>query len=109
MVLVGKSAANNDELTMKFAKPNDIWLHARGTSGSHVVLKMHTNDKPPKYILEQAAQIAAYYSGARNAKHVPVIYTYKKYVRKPKGANPGSVVVTKEDVIIVEPKLPNQG
>jgi predicted ribosome quality control (RQC) complex YloA/Tae2 family protein len=109
VVFVGKSAANNDELTMKLAKPNDIWLHARGTSGSHVVLKMHTNDKPPKYILEQAAQIAAYYSGARNAKHVPVIYTYKKYVRKPKGANPGAVVVNKEDVIIVEPKLPNQG
>lgn len=105
-VFVGKNAANNDELTMRFAKPNDLWLHARGTSGSHVVLKLSKPEKPPKYILEKAAEIAAYYSGARNAKYVPVIYTFKKFVRKPKGANIGAVVVSKEEVIMVEPKLP---
>ncbi len=103
---VGKNASNNDELTMKFAKPNDLWMHARGSSGSHTVLKSPNNDKIPKQILLKAAEITAYYSGARNAKYTPVCYTQKKYVRKPKGANIGAVVISKEDVIMAEPKLP---
>ncbi len=107
ILYAGKNAANNDVLTMKFAKPNDIWLHARGSGGSHCVLRLSAKEqKPPKYILEKAAQIAAYYSQARNAKYTPVAYTQKKYVRKPKGANPGSVVISRENVIMVEPKLP---
>ncbi len=106
MLYVGKNAANNDELTMRFAKPNDIWLHARGSGGSHVVLRMKGKEKPPKYIMKMAASVAAYFSKARNAKYTPVAYTFKKYVRKPKGANPGSVVMAREDVIMVEPKLP---
>ncbi len=107
MLYVGKNAANNDELTLRFAKPNDLWFHARGTSGSHVVLRMHKAEKPPKYILKAAASVAAYYSGAKNAKYVPVSYTFKKFVHKPKGANPGSVVIKREEVIMVEPKLPS--
>ncbi len=103
---VGKNAANNDELTMKFAKPNDLWLHARGTSGSHAVLKMKSDTKPPKQVLQAAAEITAYYSSARNGKYVPVCYTQKKYVRKPKGASPGSVVIAREELVMVEPKLP---
>lgn len=105
-LFVGKNAANNDELTMKFAKPHDLWMHARGTSGSHAVLPLGKNKRPPKHILQRAASISAYYSGARKAKYVPVAYTFKKYVRKPKGANPGSVVLGREDVIMAEPKLP---
>lgn len=108
ILYVGKSAANNDELTMKFAKPNDLWFHARGMSGSHAVLRINDpKKKPPKYIMEQAAAIVAYYSGAKNAKYAPVAYTLKKNVRKPKGANPGSVVISREEVIMVTPGLPN--
>jgi predicted ribosome quality control (RQC) complex YloA/Tae2 family protein len=107
-LFVGKSAANNDELTMGFAKPNDLWFHARGSSGSHAVMPLGKTQKPPKKIIEKAAAIAAYYSGARNAKYVPVCYTQKKYVRKPKGANPGSVVIAREEVVMVEPKLPEE-
>lgn len=103
---VGKSAANNDELTMKFAKPNDLWLHARGSSGSHCVLRAAKDEKIPKEILRKAAEIAAYYSKSRNAKYTPVAYTYKKFVRKPKGADTGSVTMQREEVIMVEPKLP---
>ncbi len=103
---VGKNAANNDELTMRFAKPNDLWMHARGSSGSHAVLKSPDTERIPKMVLQKAAEITAYYSGARNAKYTPVCYTLKKYVRKPKGANIGAVVITKEDVIMAEPKLP---
>jgi predicted ribosome quality control (RQC) complex YloA/Tae2 family protein len=106
MVYVGKNAANNDELTMHFAKPNDIWLHARGAGGSHTVLKCNKNEKTPKHFIKKAAEIAAYYSQARNAKYTPVCYTFKKYVHKPKGANPGSVTLQREEVIMVEPKLP---
>lgn len=105
---VGKSAANNDELTLRFAKPNDYWLHARGVSGSHVVLRGPGAGKPPKPVLEQAAAIAAYYSKARNAGYTPVAYTQKKYVRKPKGAAVGAVVIEREEVIMVKPGLPVQ-
>jgi len=109
-VYAGKNAANNDELTVRFAKPNDYWFHARGSSGSHVVLRWSdTKSKPPKDTLRQAASIAAYYSGARGAKMVPVAYTLRKYVRKPRGAAVGAVVMEREDVIMVEPKLPGGG
>ena len=107
VLYVGRNASNNDELTMKFAKQNDIWLHARGSSGSHAVLRSPAGEtKPPKKILEAAAMIAAYYSGARNASWTPVVYTLKKYVRKPKGANVGAVVLEREEVIMVKPALP---
>lgn len=105
---VGKSASNNDELTMKFARPNDIWLHARGVPGSHTVIKIHSKDKLKKEVLEVAAALAAYYSQSRKAGLVPVIYTEKKYVRKPKGANAGSVLVQKENVIMVKPISPEE-
>ncbi|RPI67483.1 MAG: DUF814 domain-containing protein, partial [Ignavibacteriae bacterium] len=103
---VGKSAANNDQLTMRFAKQNDWWFHARGSSGSHCVLRGPGNVKPPKAILEAAAAIAAYYSGSRNASWTPVVYTQRKNVRKPKGSNVGAVVLDREEVIMVKPGLP---
>ncbi len=106
VLYVGKSAANNDELTMKFARPNDLWFHARGASGSHCVLKAPNDDRVPKTVIKAAAAVAAYYSKAKNAKYTPVAYTQKKYVRKPKGANTGAVVMQKEEVIMVEPGLP---
>ncbi len=106
-VYAGKNASNNDELTVKFARPNDYWFHARGSSGSHVVLRWNDpKTKPPRDTLRQAASVAAYYSGARGAKMVPVAYTLKKYVRKPKGAAVGAVMMEREEVIMVEPKLP---
>jgi len=108
ILYVGKNAANNDELTVKFARPNDMWFHARGSSGSHAVLRLNKDQKPPKYILQKAASVAAYYSGAKNGKYVPVAYCLKKFVHKPKGANVGAVVVRREEVIMVEPSLPVQ-
>ncbi len=101
---VGKDARNNDELTFGFGKANDLWFHLRGGSGSHCILKFMGKGDPPKEIIEKAAAIAAYYSSQRNAGYVPVIYTYRKFIRKPKGANPGAVVVAKEEVTMVQPK-----
>lgn len=103
---VGKNAANNDELTMKFAKQNDWWLHARGSAGSHAVLRGVDGDRIPKPVLEQAAAITAYYSQARNASWVSVVYTQRKHVRKPKGANVGAVVLEREQTVMVKPGLP---
>jgi len=106
-VWAGKSSSNNDLLTLKHAKPNDLWFHARGSSGSHVVLKVGSGKgKPGKKAREQAAGIAAYYSRMKNAQMVPVAMTEKKYVRKPKGAPPGTVVLEREEVIFAEPALP---
>mgnify|MGYP001597429768 FL=1 len=106
-VLAGKSSDNNDLLTMKYAKPNDLWFHARGSSGSHVVLKTGSaSGVPTKKAVHQAASIAAYYSKMKNSSHVPVAMTEKKYVRKPKGAPSGTVVLEKEKVIFVAPMLP---
>ncbi len=105
-LFVGKNAANNDELTMRFAKANDLWFHVRGISGSHAVIRIEKGQKPGKHIIEKAASITAYYSKMRNAGLTPVAYTEKKYVRKPKGANPGQVLISKEKVVQVVPGLP---
>jgi predicted ribosome quality control (RQC) complex YloA/Tae2 family protein len=106
-VWAGKSSENNDLLTMKYAKPNDLWFHARGGSGSHVVLKVGTSrGSPSKEAIEEAASIAAYYSKMRNAKMVPVAYCERKYVKKSKGAPAGTVSLQHEKVLFVEPSLP---
>jgi predicted ribosome quality control (RQC) complex YloA/Tae2 family protein len=106
-VLVGKNAKQNDELTTKFAKKEDIWLHARGVPGSHVVLQSvgAKNKVIPKEAIEMAAEIAAYYSEAKTQSIAPVSYTQKKFVRKPKGADPGAVFLEREEVIMVRPQI----
>jgi len=108
LIWVGKSAANNDELTMRHSHKNDLWLHAKDVTGSHVLVKWKSGNDFTKNIIERAAQLAAYYSKLKGSGLVPVSYTLKKFVRKPKGAAPGSVIVEKEEVIMVEPKLPQQ-
>jgi predicted ribosome quality control (RQC) complex YloA/Tae2 family protein len=107
-VWVGKNSENNDLLTMKYAKPSDLWFHARGSSGSHVVLRAGTGKgEPSRRALEEAAAIAAFYSKMKNGKHVPVAMTEKKYVRKPRGAPAGTVTIEREKLFFVNPKLPD--
>jgi predicted ribosome quality control (RQC) complex YloA/Tae2 family protein len=102
-VWIGKNAKSNDAL-VRDAHKEDIWLHARGVSGSHVVIRMNKNEHIPDAVyLEKAAAAAAWKSKARGAEWVPVIWTKRKYVRKPKGAAPGAVVAEKEKVLIVQP------
>jgi predicted ribosome quality control (RQC) complex YloA/Tae2 family protein len=106
-VWVGRNAKQNDQLTMKDARKHDLWLHARGVAGSHTVLRLNSKtDIPPKTIIEQAASIAAWHSKARPSSLVPVIVVSRKYVRKPRKALPGAVLVEREKVILVEPKIP---
>ncbi len=103
-ILVGRNARNNDLLTLKYAHKEDLWLHAKDVKGSHVVIKHLAGQQFPKAVIERAAQLAAFYSQRSTESWAPVSYTPKKFVRKPKGALPGQVVVEKEQVLIVEPK-----
>ncbi len=108
-VLAGKSSENNDKLTLHVAKAHDLWFHARGSSGSHVVLRVSTGKgEPGKRAREEAASIAAYYSKMKTAGLVPVAMTEKRFVRKPKGSKPGSVMLEREKVLFVHPALPGR-
>lgn len=104
-VLVGRTKAENERVTFALAGPEDLWFHARGVAGAHVVLK--TGGRSPQMnTIEQAAAIAADFSTARESRTVAVDYTQRKYVRKPKGAKPGLVTYEREKTIFVKPKLP---
>lgn len=106
-VYVGKDSAANDLLTLRFAKPNDLWFHARGYAGSHTVLRVeNTKEGVPKDVIKKAASIAAFYSKGKTSKLVPVSYTFKKYVSKRKGLEVGQVMLTREQVVMVPPLLP---
>jgi predicted ribosome quality control (RQC) complex YloA/Tae2 family protein len=105
-ILVGKSAQNNDLLTQRHTYKEDIWLHAKDVSGSHVVIKHQAGKAIPATVLEKAAQLAAYYSKRKSDSLCPVLYTPKKWVRKPKGSPPGAVVVEREKVMLVKPENP---
>ncbi len=104
-IFVGKDSKNNDELTFGFAKPNDVFLHARGVSGSHVIVRNSSREYPQKAVLEFAARIAAHYSKARTSSIVPVAYTMRKFVKKVRG-RPGAVILDREEVIFVKPGIP---
>lgn len=106
-VLVGRNNLENDLLTFKTAQPEDLWFHAAGLPGSHVVLRREQKKSQPSInaILETAG-IAAYFSKGRNSKKLEVIYTQAKYVRKPQKAKPGLALVEKEKSVLVTPRLP---
>ena len=107
LILIGRSGRENDRLVRE-AHPEDWWLHARERPGAHVIVKgprKGKGERPPEAVLLRAAQLAAYYSRGRGASRVPVTATRVKYVRKPKGAKPGLVLVTREEAtLVVEPK-----
>ena len=103
-ILVGKDNKANDRLTFKIGKNKDIWMHAHGVSGSHVViLNRDKGSKVPKEIIKLAAGFTAFFSKAKNAGTVPVIYTEVRYVRKPRGAKPGTVTCQHEKTVFVKP------
>jgi predicted ribosome quality control (RQC) complex YloA/Tae2 family protein len=102
-ILVGRSARQNHEVTFRRAAPADLWLHAVGASGAHVVIKSG-GAQVPEETLRQAAQLAARYSSARDEAGVDVAYTQRRYVRQIKGAGPGMVTYRHEQTIRVTPK-----
>lgn len=100
-VWLGKNAKQNDEL-LRTVHKDDIWLHARNYSGSHVVIRT-AGRKVPQPVLERAASWAAWMSKGKTEQWCSVMYTLRKFVRKPKGAATGAVLVEKESTILVQP------
>lgn len=100
-IYVGKNNRQNDELTLHFASPNDIWMHTKNILGSHVIVKGASEQDTAT--MTEAALLAAYYSRARGSENVAVDYTPRKYVKKPAGAKPGMVIYTTNKTAYVTP------
>ena len=90
-IYVGKNNIQNEEITFKIATGNDMWFHAKGIPGSHVIVKTN-GEILPDTTYEEAAKLAAYYSKARGNEKVEIDYTERKNVKKPSGGKPGFVV-----------------
>ncbi len=105
-ILVGRTAKDNDELTFHLAHKEDFWFHAEHVPGSHVIAMPDNKNlhKPPPATLEFAASLAAGYSQAKHSSLVPVVYTKRKYVTKPREAGPGQVRYQFEESVMVEPR-----
>lgn len=102
-IYVGKNNYQNDSLTMKFAKPNDLWLHIKEGPGSHVIIK-HLEGVPiSESVILEGAILAAYHSSGKMSSHVPIDYTYKKNVKKVPNAKPGMVIYTNFKTLYVTP------
>jgi predicted ribosome quality control (RQC) complex YloA/Tae2 family protein len=102
-ILVGKSNTDNDELTLRVANGNDLWLHvSEGFAGSHVVVRLPREKSASLETLLDAATLAMHFSKARGRGSVEVIYTPRKFVRKPKGMKPGAVTVERSRSVRVQ-------
>lgn len=104
-ILIGKNSRQNEVVTFQLATANDLWLHARGVPGAHVIIKGGGRDVP-RTTIEHAASLAAYYSQARGSTSVPVDYTAQRYVRHMKGGGPGMVIYERERTVYAEPADP---
>lgn len=107
-IYVGKNNMQNDILTLKFANSQDLWFHTKKIHGSHTVIKLGLDKNVPKSTIMQAAQLAAYFSKARESSQVPVDYTEIKNVKKPNGAKPGMVIYDNYNTIYTTPKSPDE-
>ncbi|MDE6181819.1 MAG: NFACT family protein, partial [Eubacteriales bacterium] len=101
-IYVGKNNTQNDELTLKFAKSNDMWLHTKEIAGSHVII-VSEGKEISNLALNEGANLAAFYSKASNSSLVPVDYTPKKFVKKPNGAKPGMVIYETNKTAYITP------
>ena len=104
-ILVGRNNKQNDEVTIRMSYSTDIWLHTKNIPGSHTLIRTNGSGEAPDSTILEAAQLAAYYSKAKNSAQVPVDYTQIKNVKKPNGAKPGFVIYEKNNTIYVTPKL----
>jgi predicted ribosome quality control (RQC) complex YloA/Tae2 family protein len=104
-VLAGKTDEDNDFLSLKAAHPNDYWFHVRAMPGSHVILRARPDEDPDRETLKRAAAVAAFHSKARKGGIVAVSCTRARYVKKPRGARPGTVRIRKEIIFKVRPGL----
>ncbi|MFN6481117.1 NFACT family protein [Nostoc sp. DedQUE07] len=104
-VLIGRNNRQNDQLTFRVAGDYDIWFHAQEIPGSHVLLRLEPGAVAEEADLQFVANLAAYYSRARQSEQVPVVYTQPKHVYKPKGAKPGIAIYKQESILWGKPQL----
>ncbi len=106
-VWVGRNNTDNDRITHRLSNPHDLWFHVVGVPGSHVILRRPSRNAVPKpRALEEAAAIAAYFSKARKLSRVPVIFTERKFVSKPRRGKPGQAICSRERELLVRPGIP---
>jgi predicted ribosome quality control (RQC) complex YloA/Tae2 family protein len=107
LILVGRAGRHNHRLTFKLAAPDDFWLHARGFPGAHVVVRNERKSpRPTEETLREAAALAAWFSNGREQDLADVQWTRRKYVRHPRGAPPGTVILKRFETVRVRPGLP---
>ncbi|MFM5889116.1 MAG: NFACT family protein [Dolichospermum sp.] len=104
-VLIGRNNVQNDQLTFRVAGDYDLWFHAQEIPGSHVLLRLEPGTIAEEADLQFTANLAAYFSRARQSDQVPVVYTQPKHVYKPKGTKPGLVVYKHETIIWGKPQV----
>lgn len=103
-IVVGRNDRDNDALTFRVARPNDIWLHAADYPGSHAIIRNPTREAPPHRTITEAAELAAFYSQAKREGKAAVHYAQKKFVSKPPRSKPGLVRLSSFKTILVEPR-----
>ena len=103
-IVVGRNDRDNDALTFRLAKPNDIWLHAADYPGSHALIRNPNRETPPHRTITEAAELAAFYSQAKREGKAAVHYALKKFVSKPPRSKPGLVRLSSFKTILVEPR-----
>ena len=108
-IFVGRNNRQNDQLSMKTARKDDLWLHIQKFHGTHVIIAC-AGVRPPDRTVTEAAMLAAFYSQAKNGQNVPVDVTQVRNLRKPSGAKPGMVVYDRYQTVIVtpDPELPEK-
>lgn len=105
-ILVGRTASDNDILSLKTAAGHDLWFHVHGMPGSHVILRVPSDEMPPAEVIRKVAGLAVWYSKARTAGLVPVVWTRARNVSKRSGMKPGQVRVQSETKVKVRPLDP---
>ncbi len=103
-VWIGRNNHQNDQLTFRVASDYDLWFHTQEIPGSHVLLRLDAGAVPSPEDLQWVANLAAYYSRARQSHQVPVVYTQPRHVYKPKGAKPGMVIYKHEQILWGQPQ-----
>jgi len=108
-IFLGNNSTENDEISTRFAKPSDIWLHVAGHAGSHVIIRRPKNTPaPPSAVIEKAAQLAVWFSKAKHTSFAEVHVTEARFVHKRRHAPPGEVIAERCKAIRVEPKNPQE-
>jgi predicted ribosome quality control (RQC) complex YloA/Tae2 family protein len=100
LIFVGKNNKQNDYLTNKFARRDEIWLHTKDIPGSHVVIR---NESPSEKTIKEAAVLAAFFSKAKQSSSVPVDFTQVRHVKKPNGSKPGFVIYDQQQTVYITP------